>query len=57
MPALYDAKPIAVRLRQRDRELLQQAAELAGEHPSAFARRAAVERARKVIAQAPGDEA
>lgn len=52
MPALHDAKPIGVRLRQKDRELIHRAAEVAQERPSDFARRAALARARRILENA-----
>jgi uncharacterized protein (DUF1778 family) len=49
MPSLYDAKPIGIRLRQKDRDTIHQAAEIAQERPSDFARRAALARARRIL--------
>lgn len=52
MPCIYTAKPIGVRLRPQDRDLILEAAERAGEHLSEFSRRATLARARRILKEA-----
>jgi uncharacterized protein (DUF1778 family) len=52
MPKLFDATPISFRTRQKDRDLIQRAAQVEQEYPGDFARKAALARARRVLKDA-----